>query len=187
MAAHQAPLSLGLSRQEHWSGLPFPSSMHESEKWKWSRSVVSDSLRPHGLQPTRLISPWDFPGKSAGVGCHRLLPCCVYNSILCVHLCAFPVYVHQYHFSRFHTYALIHDTCFSEFTLWGLYFKFSKEDSRSLWYYYHSYIRYLKSISDFSCLKWNMQISISHHLTYVPSLVSPRPVKGNTITPLTQV
>ena len=30
-AAHQAPLSLGLSRQEHWSGLPFPSPMQESE------------------------------------------------------------------------------------------------------------------------------------------------------------
>ena len=42
-AAHQAPLSLGFSRQEHWSGLPFPSPMHESEKWKWNRSVVSDS------------------------------------------------------------------------------------------------------------------------------------------------
>ena len=35
--------SLGFSRQEHWSGLPFPSPMHESKKWKWSRSVVSDS------------------------------------------------------------------------------------------------------------------------------------------------
>ena len=32
MAAHEAPLSLGFSRQEHWSGLPFPSPMHESEK-----------------------------------------------------------------------------------------------------------------------------------------------------------
>ena len=32
MAAQQAPLSLGFSRQEHWSGLPFPSPMHESEK-----------------------------------------------------------------------------------------------------------------------------------------------------------
>ena len=42
-AAHQAPPSLGFSRQEYWSGLPFPSPMHESEKWKWSRSVVSDS------------------------------------------------------------------------------------------------------------------------------------------------
>ena len=37
--AHQALLSLGFSRQEHWSGLPFPSPMYESEKWKWSRSV----------------------------------------------------------------------------------------------------------------------------------------------------
>ena len=42
-AAHQAPPSLGFSRQEHWSGLPFPSPMHESEKWKWSHSVVSNS------------------------------------------------------------------------------------------------------------------------------------------------
>ena len=42
-AAHQAPPSLGFSRQEHWSGLPFPSLMHASEKWKWSRSVVSNS------------------------------------------------------------------------------------------------------------------------------------------------
>ena len=32
MAAHQAPPSLGFSRQEHWSGLSFPSPMHESEK-----------------------------------------------------------------------------------------------------------------------------------------------------------
>ena len=35
-------------------------------------SVVSDSLRPHGLQPARLLRPWDFPGKSTGVGCHAL-------------------------------------------------------------------------------------------------------------------
>ena len=38
MSAHQAPSSLGFSRQEHWSGLPFPPPMHESEKWKWSHS-----------------------------------------------------------------------------------------------------------------------------------------------------
>ena len=43
MAAHQAPPSLGFSRQEHWSGLPFPSPIHESEKWKGSRSVMSNS------------------------------------------------------------------------------------------------------------------------------------------------
>ena len=33
-SAHQAPPSLGFSKQEHWSGLPFPSPMHESEKVK---------------------------------------------------------------------------------------------------------------------------------------------------------
>ena len=73
MAADQAPLSLGFSRQEHGSGLPFPSPMHESEKWKWSRSIMSDSSWPHGLQPTRLLHPWNFPGKSTNVGCHCLL------------------------------------------------------------------------------------------------------------------
>ena len=44
-----------------------------SNAWKWSRSVVSDSSQPHGLQLTRLLRPWDFPGKSTGVGCHCLL------------------------------------------------------------------------------------------------------------------
>ena len=72
-AVHQAPPSLGFSRQEHWSGLPLPSPMHESEKWKWSHSVMSNSQRPHGLQPIRLLHPWDFPGKSTGLGCHYLL------------------------------------------------------------------------------------------------------------------
>ena len=38
------------------------------ERKKWSRSVVSESLRP-----TRLLRPWDFPGKNTGVGCHFLL------------------------------------------------------------------------------------------------------------------
>ena len=34
-----------------------------------SCSVMSDSLWPHRLWPTRLLSPWDFPGKNTGVGC----------------------------------------------------------------------------------------------------------------------
>ena len=38
-----------------------------------SRSVVPDSLRPHGLQHTRFLCPWDFPGRDIGVGCHFLL------------------------------------------------------------------------------------------------------------------
>ena len=50
-AAHQAFPSLGFSRQEHQSGLPFPSPMHESEKWKWTRSVVSDSSDPMDYSP----------------------------------------------------------------------------------------------------------------------------------------
>ena len=38
-------------------------------------SVVSDSVRPHRRQPTRLLRPWDSPGKNTGVGCHFLLQC----------------------------------------------------------------------------------------------------------------
>ena len=38
-------------------------------------SVVSDSVRPHRWQPTRLPCPWDSPGKNIGVGCHFLLQC----------------------------------------------------------------------------------------------------------------
>ena len=40
---------------------------------KWNRSVISDSLWPNGPKPTRLLCPWNFPGKSTGVGCHSLL------------------------------------------------------------------------------------------------------------------
>ena len=108
----------GILQQEHCSGLPFPSPMHKSKKWKWSRSVcptlrnpidcslpgssvpgilqagvlewgaiafsccccwvasvVSDSVRPHRWQPTRLCHPWDSTGKNTGVGCHFLLQC----------------------------------------------------------------------------------------------------------------
>ena len=69
-AAHKAPLSLGFSRQEHWSGLHF---LLHCMKVKSESSVVSNSSRAHGLQPTRLLHPWDIPGKNTGVGCHCLL------------------------------------------------------------------------------------------------------------------
>ena len=36
---------------------------------------MSDSLQSHGLQPARLLCPWDSPGKNTGVGCHFLLQC----------------------------------------------------------------------------------------------------------------
>ena len=90
--------SLEFSRQEYWSGLPFPSpgdlpnpgmeprspalqadaltsepTGKPKRKWKWSHSVVSDSLWSRGLQPTRILCPWDSPGKNTGVGCHFLL------------------------------------------------------------------------------------------------------------------
>ena len=63
----------GILQARTLSGLSFPSPMHESENWKWSRSVVSDSEQPHGLEPTRLLHPWGFPGKRTGVGCHCFL------------------------------------------------------------------------------------------------------------------
>ena len=77
-----------------WVAISFPNA------WKWSRSVVSDSLQPHGLQPTRLLRPWDFPGKSTGVGCHCLLGsiCIAYwkinlafytQSVFVLRLCSF--------------------------------------------------------------------------------------------------
>ena len=44
---------------------------------------MSDSYRPHGLQPTRLLCPWHFPGKSTGMGCHCLfwLSCSVMSNL----------------------------------------------------------------------------------------------------------
>ena len=50
-------------------------AISSSNAWKWKvkSEVVSDSSGPHGLQPTRLLHPWDSPGKSTGVGCHCLL------------------------------------------------------------------------------------------------------------------
>ena len=55
MAAHQAPPSLGFSRQEHWSGLPFPSPMHESE------SEVTSRVR---LFATPWTAAYSLPGSS---------------------------------------------------------------------------------------------------------------------------
>ena len=72
-AAHQAPPSLGFSRQEHWSRLPFPSPMLESEKWKWSRSAVSDSATPWSAAHQAPPSMW-FYRQEHWSGCHCLLP-----------------------------------------------------------------------------------------------------------------
>ena len=68
-AAHQAPLSLGFSRQDHWSGLPFPSPVHEGKSENEVAQLYPTLCDPRG-QPTRLPHPWDSPGKNTGVGCH---------------------------------------------------------------------------------------------------------------------
>ena len=58
-----------------------------SNAWKWKVKVKSlsrsDFSRPRGLQPTRLLRPWDFPGKSTGLGCHCLLQNNITVSINC--------------------------------------------------------------------------------------------------------
>ena len=97
MAAHQALPSLGFFRQEHWSGLAIAFSDETMDWFKIgkgvhqgcilssclltymqssssvSHSIISDSLQPYGLWPTRLLCPWDSPGKNTGVDCHFLL------------------------------------------------------------------------------------------------------------------
>ena len=62
------PACCSLGTQDLWGGaLRF---------WKrsllFSRSVVSYSLQPHGLESTKLVCPWNFPGKNARMGCHFL-------------------------------------------------------------------------------------------------------------------
>ena len=75
MAAHQAPLSLGFSRQEHWSGLPFPSPMHESEKWKVKVKSLSHAwlLATPWTAAHQAPSSMGFSRQEYGVGCHCLL------------------------------------------------------------------------------------------------------------------
>ena len=62
------------ARTLEWVAISF------SNAWKWKVKVKScPTLRdPSGLQPTRFLHPWDFPGKSTGVGCHCLLHCLLY-------------------------------------------------------------------------------------------------------------
>ena len=99
-AAHQAPLSMEFSKQNYWSGLPFPIPGDLPDPGSKLTSPVSPGLvgglftteplaaaaaaakslqscltlcNPHRQQPPRLHHPWDSPGKSTGVGCHCFL------------------------------------------------------------------------------------------------------------------
>ena len=62
--------------QLNYPGSPRPTIWLSTMKVKSesvSRSVMSNSLQPHGLWPTRLLCPQDFPGKNTRVDCHFLL------------------------------------------------------------------------------------------------------------------
>ena len=97
--ARQAPLSMGFSRQEYWSGLPCPPPGDLSDPGIKPTSLVSSALggelftisataaaAAKSLQSCRTLCdpidssppgsrPWDSPGKNTGVGCHFLLQC----------------------------------------------------------------------------------------------------------------
>ena len=68
------------ARTLEWVAISF------SNAWKWKVKVKSLSsvqfFLTHRLQPARLLRPWDFPGKSTGVGCRCLLrPCGILSSV----------------------------------------------------------------------------------------------------------
>ena len=95
--AHQTPLSMGFSRQEYWSGLPCPppGNLPDPEIKPVSSAFQMDSFPvSHQGSPVKSYSglvaklcstlwdpmdcsppssPWDFPGKNTGEGCHFLL------------------------------------------------------------------------------------------------------------------
>ena len=77
------------ARTLEWVAISF------SNVWKWKVKVKSLSRvrRPHELQPTRLPCPWDFPGKSIGVGCHCLLQLYMYTYSLSITCQALSVYI----------------------------------------------------------------------------------------------
>ena len=70
---------MGFSRQEYWSGVPFPSPGDLLTQGSnlcllhWQADSLPLAPLRNQMQPTRPLRPWDFPGKSTGVGCHHLL------------------------------------------------------------------------------------------------------------------
>ena len=78
--AQSPPANLKPSTGCEWGEKNSPSlrsetflSEYECSSSSVSHSVVSDSLRPHGLQSARILCPWDSSGKNTGVGCRFLL------------------------------------------------------------------------------------------------------------------
>ena len=66
----------------------------------FSHLVISDSLLTHGLQPTRFLWPWDFPGKNTGAGCHFFLQRIFPTQGLKLHLQHFRILYHQSHWGQ---------------------------------------------------------------------------------------
>ena len=66
---HCRPLSTGLIPRSH----PMPDTKLRGTLLLCQSSSWTQLSEPHGLQPARLLHPWDSPGKSTGVGCHFLL------------------------------------------------------------------------------------------------------------------
>ena len=72
-AAHQAPPSLGFSRREHWSGLPFPLQCRKVKSEREAAQSCPTLSDPMDCSLPDSSVHGDFPGKSTGVGCHCLL------------------------------------------------------------------------------------------------------------------
>ena len=79
-AAHQAPPSMGFSMKSTGVGCHRLLRVTHYAMPCYVASVVSDSVRPHKRQSTRLPHPWDSPGKNTAVGCHFLLQCMTVKS-----------------------------------------------------------------------------------------------------------
>ncbi len=74
--AHQAPLSMGFPRREHWSGLPCPPPGDLPNPGIKLASLRSLALADGFFTTTatgKLLCPWNSPGKNTGVGYHFLL------------------------------------------------------------------------------------------------------------------
>ena len=78
----QSCMRLILKRESKWLAVSKWENQEGKPRWPlWDPylycisecSLGSDSLQPHGLYPSRLLCPWDFPSKNTGVGCHFLL------------------------------------------------------------------------------------------------------------------
>ena len=67
--------SIGSNRMQFKQGMTRNSTIkcHPVHAFVLSPSVESNYVGPRGLQPARLLCPWDSPGKNTGVGCHFLL------------------------------------------------------------------------------------------------------------------